>query len=672
MFQPFGNRKEEPGHREAPIAASAASVHRIVLVGSPNVGKSVLFANLTGYYATVSNYPGTTVSVAESSGRIEDFAFDLVDTPGMYSFLPLTEEERVTRRILQRESFDKILHVVDAKNLDRSLMLTFQLIEAGLPVILVLNMMDEARARGLDIDTAELEERLGIPVVGTVCTSGEGMDALRKRIREDHFRNRAEKALQSFGRFETYVSRIQDHLTEEYPIAARSVALLLLQGDREIQDMVRSKEPEAYRAISAVLEPLQSESLQDSAEYIITTMRKERAQTLYHRVVSLKGTGGTSLNERISGWLMHPLTGIPVLFAILYFGLYKFVGVFGAGTVVDYIEMEIFGKWINPYLTQAFEATIPWQAVSDLFVGPYGILTLGLRYGIAIIMPVVTLFFLVFAVIEDSGYLPRLSFLLDRIFKKIGLSGRAVIPMVLGFGCDTMATMVTRTLPSKREQLISIVLLSVAVPCSAQLGVIVGLLSTVPGALITWAGIMSAIYLLVGTLSSMIIPGRTEPFYMEVAPLRRPQLGNVLSKTFIRLKWYLKEIIPLFMLASVLIWLGQLTGLFGAALDVLHYPVSWIGLPQETSQAFLFGFFRRDYGVAGLYDLHQSGAFTGVQLLISAVTLTLFMPCIAQLLMTVREKGWQVGLIISANVLLVAFGTAIGLSWAFQWLGITL
>ncbi|MEF8889368.1 MAG: FeoB small GTPase domain-containing protein, partial [Desulfohalobiaceae bacterium] len=252
MFQPFGNRKEETDNGPTPGTA-AASDHRIVLVGSPNVGKSVLFANLTGYYATVSNYPGTTVSIAESSGQIEDFAFDLVDTPGMYSFLPLTEEERVTRRILQQESFDKVIHVVDAKNLDRSLMLTFQLIEAGLPVILVLNMMDEARAKGLDIDTAELEDRLGIPVVGSVCTTGEGMDVLRKRIREDHPRNRAEKSLQAFGRFETYVQQIPDLLAADFRIAARSVALLLLQGDREIQDMVREREPEAHKAISAVL-----------------------------------------------------------------------------------------------------------------------------------------------------------------------------------------------------------------------------------------------------------------------------------------------------------------------------------------------------------------------------------------------------------------------------------
>lgn len=234
--------------------------------------------------------------------------------------------------------------------------------------------------------------------------------------------------------------------------------------------------------------------------------------------------------------------------------------------------------------------------------------------------------------------------------------------MVLGLGCDTMATMVTRTLSSKRERFIAVLLLSVAVPCSAQLGVIMALLSPVPGALLLWAGVMLTVYGLVGSIAAYLVPGRAEPFYVEIPPLRLPQLSNILVKTYARLKWYLMEVIPLFVIASVLIWLGRLTGLFHIAISLLEYPVTWIHLPPEAAKAFLFGFFRRDYGVAGLYDIQKGVGLTGPQLVVAAVALTLFLPCIAHFLMTIKEKGLKTSLAISAAVLVIAFGTAFVLS----------
>ena len=232
-----------------------------------------------------------------------------------------------------------------------------------------------------------------------------------------------------------------------------------------------------------------------------------------------------------------------------------------------------------------------------------------------------------------------------------------------------MATMVTRTLSSKRERFIAILLLSVAVPCSAQLGVIMALLSGVPGAMLLWAAVMVTIYVGVGTVAARLVPGRAEPFYVEIPPLRLPKLSNILSKTYARVKWYFIEVIPLFALASVMIWLGRLTGLFGAAISALEYPVHWVGLPPQAAKAFLFGFFRRDYGVAGLYDLHKSGNFSGAQLVVGAVALTLFLPCIAQFLMTVKEKGWKTGVALSTAVLGISFGTALALSQLLGLLG---
>jgi ferrous iron transport protein B len=296
-------------------------------------------------------------------------------------------------------------------------------------------------------------------------------------------------------------------------------------------------------------------------------------------------------------------------------------------------------------------------------------LTLGLRYAFAIILPVVTFFFLVFSIIEDSGYLPRLAMLIDNIFKKIGLSGRAVIPMVLGLGCATMATLVTRTLPTKKERVLATLLLSLAVPCSAQLGVILALLEGKPYVVLVWVGIVLAVFLAVGFLGARLIPGSPASFFMELPPLRVPALSNVLTKTFVRVKWYLKEIVPLFLFASVVIWFGQITGLFQLLENAMRAPVAMAGLPQECARVFLFGFLRRDYGAAGLYDLNKTGLLTNAQIAVACVALTLFLPCIAQFLVNIRERGWKTGLSISAITLVMAFAVAVALNATLTTIG---
>ena len=299
---------------------------------------------------------------------------------------------------------------------------------------------------------------------------------------------------------------------------------------------------------------------------------------------------------------------------------------------------------------------MPWAPLRDLLVGDYGVITLGLRYAIAIILPIVGTFFLAFAILEDSGYLPRLALLVDRGFKRIGLNGRAVIPMVLGFGCDTMATLVTRTLETTRERIICTILLALAIPCSAQLGVILGLLSGHGWALAIWAVVVTAIMLVVGYLAAKLLPGEQPMFYMELPPLRLPTFGNVFVKTYSRMVWYFREIMPMFILASLLIWIGQITTIFQLLIRGIEPIMRVLGLPNEAAVAFLFGFFRRDYGAAGLYDLQKAGGLNTHQLTVAAITLTLFLPCVAQFLVMKRERGTKVTLWISAGVLVTAFG----------------
>jgi ferrous iron transport protein B len=412
--------------------------------------------------------------------------------------------------------------------------------------------------------------------------------------------------------------------------------------------------PERSRKVERILAPLK-ESAREPLSFLLAVDRARQAERLASSCVIREVRPEHRFAESLSRIMTSPWTGIPLLLFILYAGLYLFVGRFGAGTLVNWFEGHVFATHLNPWFEKVFLVLIPWEWLRGLFTGEFGILTLGLRYAVALILPIVATFFLAFAVIEDSGYLPRLSLLVDRVFKLIGLSGRAVIPMVLGLGCDTMATLVTRTLATKRERVIATLLLALAIPCSAQLGVILALLSSHPAGLLIWAGVLGLVFLAVGWLSSKIMPGTPASFYMEIPPLRWPRLGNVLLKTWSRVRWYFLEILPVFLAASVLIWLGQVSGVFGFLTRLLVHPVRMLGLPDEASVAFFFGFFRRDYGAAGLYDLQTAGLLTGNQVVVASVVITLFLPCVAQFLVTIKERGWKSALAIGGLTLAVSF-----------------
>jgi len=453
---------------------------------------------------------------------------------------------------------------------------------------------------------------------------------------------------------EIYIARIEEFLKSDYYISRRSIALLLLQGDTEMLALVEEKERERLDGIKAVIKEAQGRYAHPLI-YIISVCRQKEASLIASSVITVHENKKISFRERLSRILMNPFMGGPVLIAILYYGLYKFVGNFGAGVLVNFLEEKVFIHNVNPFMVFWVHKIIPVPVLQDLFVGEYGIITLGIRYAFAIILPIVATFFFAFAIVEDTGYLPRLAMLVDQLFKRIGLSGRAVIPLVLGFGCSTMATMVTRTLPSKRERIIATILLSLAIPCSAQMGVILALLANNPVGTLIWLGVIIFVFLIIGVLASKIMPGELPSFYMEIPPLRFPHFGNIFRKTFSRLGWYFTEILPLFITASFLIWLGQIIGVFNFLVKILEYPVRLIGLPDKAAVAFLFGFFRRDYGAAGLYDLQKAGMLSANQVVIACITLTLFLPCIAQLLMNFRERGVRMGVAISVFILFFSF-----------------
>ncbi|HVO35343.1 MAG TPA: FeoB small GTPase domain-containing protein, partial [Gemmatimonadales bacterium] len=448
-------------------APASTGLTRLVLVGAPNVGKSALFGRLTGIYAVVSNYPGTSVEVTRGRVTVGERQIEVMDTPGMYGMLSVTEEERVARRVAIGGDRQTVIHVVDAAHLERSLPLTLQLLSLGRPLVVACNLLDEARAVRRAPNLSLLSERLGVPVIGTVATTGEGVGELMAVAIA------AEPPRDGWALPEPFRALVARLAGENGQLAAE----LALSGDQESEEPAPAWAPERWAEATAERDRRWGGA--EGFAVAVATARRRMALALLDGAVppgALDGasSGGSSLLDRL---VLSPWTGFLLVALVLYFGFYKFVGAFAAGTAVDWIDRVLFGRYLTPAAAAVTRALIPWPVVRELVTGPYGLVTLGVRYAVAIVLPIVSAFFLVFALLEDSGYLPRLALLLDRALKRVGLSGRAVIPLVLGFGCNTMATLVTRTLETKRERVIATLLLALAIPCSAQLGVVLGILS---------------------------------------------------------------------------------------------------------------------------------------------------------------------------------------------------
>jgi ferrous iron transport protein B len=299
---------------------------------------------------------------------------------------------------------------------------------------------------------------------------------------------------------------------------------------------------------------------------------------------------------------------------------------------------------------------------------------MALTYALALILPIVGTFFIAFGILEDSGYLPRLAVMANRGLRAMGLNGKAVLPMVLGLGCDTMATLTTRVLETPKERLIVILLLALGVPCSSQLAVTLALLQPIsPLAMLIWAGVVLGVIVFVGRMAASLLPGRSSDFVMELPPMRLPRASNIAYKTLARVEWYLREAVPLFVLGTVLLFVADRLRLLGA-LEAMATPLltGGLGLPAETAEAFVVGFLRRDFGAAGLYRLAAAGRLDPVQVLVSVVVTTLFIPCIANFLMIVRERGMKTGLAIAGFILPFAFGVGALLNFVLRALGVDL
>jgi ferrous iron transport protein B len=591
-------------------AISLTSPDALLIVGNLKVGKSTIFSWFTGKHRRRVIHSNNGVQLSSGPLGIGPFG-RIVDAPGFHSLHDRSEDALVVRDLLDRRQVGGVLLVLDAKNPTRGLLLACQIARFSFRVAVALNLSDEARQRGVEVDGARLSELLGVPVVETMASEGRGLDQLKKALADARplkIRNEIEKNL--------------DHLAE---------------GSREI----------------ALLETARTQ-----------------AERLAGQVVRERPAARVGWSHRLSALSRRLSTGIPIAFLVLAL-TYFFVGWFGAGVLVDLLEGKLFGGLVLPVL-DSWVSHIPWHWMREMLTGQFGLLTVGLTLSLAIVLPVLATFFFAFALMEDSGYLPRLSLLTDRVLRKIGLNGKGVLPLVMGLSCVTMAVMTTRVLDSRKQRVIATLLLILAMPCAPLLSVMMVLLARLSaGATVVFFGLLILQFFLAGVLANLLVPGKRPDLVLELPPLRAPRLMNVLVKTGQQIRWFLKEAIPYFLLGALVLFLLDQMGVLQVLRDGLQ-PVSsrLLGLPAESADVFFLTIIRREAGAALLAQQYTAGMYDGVQVMVTLLVMTLMIPCINSVLVMYKERGFKIATVTLATVFLYALLMGGLVNQIFSWLGV--
>lgn len=605
--------REKHRHLELAFLQGQLSTTKIVLVGNPNVGKSLIFHSMSGVYVNVSNFPGTTVEVEKGTYH----GFDVYDTPGIYGVSSFNDEERVARDVILNA--DIILNVIDGTHLERDLFLTQQLIDMGKRVSVLMNFMDEVSNNHIAIDRDRLSHFLGVNIYPVSAAEGIDADVLADAVRS--------------AREGTQRSELHSNLhTMLSMVGSQGEALLVMEGDEVIAER-HGIPPGTMR-----------EEL-----YV---GRRNRVNYLVNQILQ-DAHPHHAFSELLGRWSLTPLTGIPILLAVLYIA-YLLVGKLVAQDLVGFTEGVIGRGYWEPWVRGLVGKLIPLSSwAGELLVGEFGVITMTTTYLLFLLLPLVASFYIALSVLEDSGYLPRLATMVDRTLAFIGLNGRAVIPLILGFGCVTSATITTRLLNTEREKTIATAILQFVIPCSAQIAVIAALLAGAGfGAMIIYVTVILTVLIVIGTVLNHMLKGSPEPLLLDLPPLRLPKVRNVIRKTTLRSYQFMKEASGWFFVGALAVGLAHWAGVLEFLERALRpMTTGWLQLPPEASTAFIMGVVRRDFGAAGLYHMN----LTPMQVLVALVTITLFVPCIASLMVMMKERGLKEGFVIWLGTWVVAF-----------------
>ncbi len=620
----------------------------IALAGNANVGKSVIFNFLTGLHQHIGNWPGKTVEKAEGTLYFKGYLIDIVDLPGIYSLSTFSLEELISREYIAFEKPDVVINVVDASVLERNLFFTLQLMELEAPMILALNQVDIAAKKGVEIDHENLEKILGIPVVPTVAIKGIGVYGLLERAIEVVEQGGANPSRIEYGKeIEDEIGKLTELIVETGPrYPARWTAIKLLERDEEIEKEVRKKNPEILEKSKDLAREIEKVH-GHSCSTVVTSERYETARCIVAQVQKIKPRVEMTITERIHELTTHRVLGYLSMAGVLLL-MFGSIFMFG-GLVSEYLSGFLYG--LEPTVQMILGVGI----VKELIWG--GIIE-GAIAGITVALPYIAPFYLALYFLEDSGYLSRIAFLMDAAMHKIGLHGKAFIPVMLSFGCNVPACLGCRIMETERERLLAIFVVTL-VPCAAVTVVVLGLVGRFLG--VQWALALYitdlAIVFMLGRIAFKALPGEPTGLIMEMHEYRIPHLRTVVSQTWFRLSEFIKMALPLIVISSLVIRLVEILG-YWEPIVTFMYPITvgWLGLRSEMGIPLLFGILRKELTLIMLATLlgPNLATLTTSQMIVFALVVMLYIPCVATIAALVRETGWRKAALIAVFEVLFA------------------
>jgi len=613
----------------------------IALAGNANVGKSVIFNYLTGLHQHIGNWPGKTVEKAEGTLFHGDYSIDIIDLPGIYSLSTFSIEELISREYIAKEKPDVVINVIDATNIERNLYFTLQLLELGRPIIIALNEMDLVKKKDIHIDIKKLQKLIGVPVIPVIATQGKGIHELvHKAINLAKKGYKKPKKMKYGKEIEREIQNLTESLSKiklDYP--KRFLAIKLLEGDEEIKKMIEEVDPKIIEIAEKHAKKLESLHGHDRTTIVASERYKIANEIVKDSVTthSIKVRFSDKLHEitthGIWGYLIMILSVLLLLYVIFKFGNF-----------FSDILVESFMS-LSPVFEQYFGTGIASNLVWGLIEG--------LIAGITIVLPYILPFYIILGFLEDSGYLSRIAFLMDRFMHKIGLHGKAFIPLMLGYGCNVPACLGCRIMETRRERLIAI-FVTTLIPCAAVTTIILGLVGKYVG--LGWVFLLYVINLVIvfilGKIAFKVCPGEPTGLIMEMHSYRMPHLKTVVKQAWFRIREFIYIAFPLIIVSSLVIKVLEVTTL-SDVIENLMMPITvdWLGLPSSSGIALVFGIPRKELTLIILATrsgtTNFSAILTPVQMIIFSLVTMLYIPCIATIAALVKEIGWKKAMFIT-------------------------
>ena len=634
----------------------ATKMKKVAIIGIPNTGKTQIFNNLTGEYGIVANYPGTTVEMRRSVARIKDKDYEIIDTPGLHCLFIHSEEEIAVRDMILAETPDVILQCIDASQYKQSLLLTAELLELEIPMVIVLNSMDEAARKGIWIDSRELERMLGVPVVESIASRGLGKEEIKEAI------GQARKGSVDL-KYGPPIEKGIIALAAELPLDLKfkyKIASLLLLTDPFVEKFLEKRFGRERTAVIRLETNKIRRQIKGNIWHVFIDRRSRWVDHISAAIVRKQKMTYEGFSQSFTNASRDPVLGIPIFLgfmAVVYLSV-----VYVSGALDKFIDFFLVFPVTG--LISSFPLPPFWK---DILIGDYGLLTLGLFNAIATVLPILSVFFFIFGCFEDSGYIMNFTIFSRRVFAKIGIPGNAVTSLVLGFGCKTMATLSARSLTVPKEKFIAVFLIAFAIPCSAQMGISMVILAKVGiSAFLIVFGMLAFCEMGAGMALNKIIKSReTSSFIQAVPRMRFPSMKAVFRKTYHRVADFLREALPIFLLSAFGLFVFQKTGLLNLIKQLLTpLIVGWMGLPRDIVDVFLLAFARREAAAGLILKMVNAGALNYIQCIVAVVVTTISFPCVANVTAIGREMGVKTALAMTALIFITSFILAGALNWA--------